>query len=222
MPRLTVLVLTLLVLALQHGCATYVAVSMEGPADDELVKPGMQRTDVEAVLKTGPASEFKKDERTNARYEYADGPEHATKARALVYVAGDVFLLFLSELIFWPIELYADGQIQRVGLAEYDASFVLRDWKVTRTAGEVVESTHLGEDGEIVVVVERDGGAREDTGRSRLRRRRQAGAGSSSVPQASEIRATAEGAPVEESPKSSLEEQTDAVVPAEAERGEER
>ena len=63
--------------------------------------------------------------------------------------------MFLTEIVFWPIELYAQEQIKRVGLAEYDEGFALREWKVTRKAGQVLEASYLGDDGEVVMVVER-------------------------------------------------------------------
>ena len=74
MHRYVVLALTLPMLAVQPGCATYVAVSMPGPANDESIRPGMHRTNVENVLKTGPESEFKERGVTVARYAYADSP----------------------------------------------------------------------------------------------------------------------------------------------------
>ena len=55
-----------------------------------------------------------------------------------MYVAGDVFTVFLSELIFWPIELYADKQIRRVGTAQYDHENLLVGWEVSRAGGEVL------------------------------------------------------------------------------------
>ena len=52
--------------------------------------------------------------------------------------AGDVFTFFLSEIVFWPIELYATERIQRVGIAEYDEENVLVAWTIQRPSGETL------------------------------------------------------------------------------------
>jgi len=74
MQRSVILFVALAILGFQTGCATYVAVTMPGPANDEEIQPGMHRTDVETVLKIGPTSEFANGDVTAARYEYGDGP----------------------------------------------------------------------------------------------------------------------------------------------------
>jgi len=91
-----------LVLGLMLGCATSVAVSMPGPAEDQQVRVDMSRSDVETVLSQTPTSMFDNKGMTEARYEYSNGPPAWSKLRRLVYVAGDITTLFLSELILWP------------------------------------------------------------------------------------------------------------------------
>ncbi len=120
------------------GCAAYVALKMPGPADDEQVELGMNRRDVDSVLNVVPASTYDQNGSTIASYQYADAPHPASKARALVYVAGDIFLVFLTELIFWPIELYAETRIKRVATATYDTENSLTEFTVARADGEVL------------------------------------------------------------------------------------
>lgn len=128
-------------LALSPGCATWVAVSMPGPAQDDQIQVEMSRSEVETVLAQTPTSMYENKGMTEARYEYSDGPPEWSKLRALVYVAGDVFTLFLSELIFWPIELTAESRIQRIAVAEYSDDNKLASWTIRRkTGGEVLRA----------------------------------------------------------------------------------
>ena len=134
----TLPLLALLLLVTQPGCATYTALSMDGPTDDGSVVVGMHRRDVERILQVPPSSEYEDHGLMVVRYEYSDGPPGGSKVRSLVYVAGDVFTLFLTELIFWPIELYADKRIKRVAIAEYDTDNALVDWTIERPDGETL------------------------------------------------------------------------------------
>lgn len=143
------------------GCAAYVALKMPGPADDEQVELGMNRRDVDSVLNVVPASTYDQNGSTIATYQYADGPHPASKTRALVYVAGDIFLVFLTELIFWPIELYAETRIKRVATATYDTENSLTEFTVARTDGEVLIQLP-GEPGETELLVAAADGAVAD------------------------------------------------------------
>lgn len=118
------------------GCATYTAVRIPGPVADETIGIGSHRSDVEVVLKRSPTDVYREGDGTIARYQYQDGPPEASKGRVILYLAGDVFTLFLSELIFWPIEAYASGQTQRIATAHYDPDNVLVAWSVDRGNGE--------------------------------------------------------------------------------------
>ncbi|MDJ0870080.1 MAG: hypothetical protein QNK03_28590 [Myxococcota bacterium] len=146
MPRvIDVLILAGMVLAAQTGCATYTAIKMPGPTGDENVDVGMHRSDVEGVLGVGPTSEYENEGLQTVRYEYSDGPTQWSKLRSVLYVGADVFTLFLSELIFFPTELYATDRIKRVATAEYDDENELVEWKVQRRGGETLE--HKGSSG---------------------------------------------------------------------------
>ncbi len=130
---------------LQTSCATYVAVTMPGPKNDDDVHVGMKRSEVELTLRAGPSSQFDERAMTVARYEYSDGPPQWSKLRALLYVGADLVTLFLSELIFWPIELYAKAQIKRVAVAHYDHDWVLKQWSIRREDGEVLHAEYAPE-----------------------------------------------------------------------------
>jgi len=98
----------------------------------------MHRRNVEDLLKTGPVSEYKETDGSTVRYEYKDGPHQASKGRVVLYIAGDVFTAFLSELIFWPIEAYASKQTNRVATAHYDSENNLGSWTIARPGGETL------------------------------------------------------------------------------------
>jgi hypothetical protein len=123
-------------LSIQIGCATVTAVKIPGPVADETIALGTHRKDVEVVLKSTPVNEYHDGDGTTARYQYKNGPHQASKGRVILYIAGDVFTLFLSELIFWPIEAYASGRTDRIGTAHYDASNLLENWTIDRPGGE--------------------------------------------------------------------------------------
>ena len=94
-------------------------VSQDGLALD--VAQQGDRAQVEQIL-GAPGVDYGANEgRVRTQYEYSDGANEGTKARAVLYVAGDVFLLFLSEIIFWPIELEVKRDAERLAEASYDA-----------------------------------------------------------------------------------------------------
>jgi hypothetical protein len=91
-------------------------------------------SEVERILHRRPSTLVENDGMVEARYEYADGPPAWSVLKSLVYVAGDVFRFFLSELIFCPIELYAEDEIKRVAVAEYSEDDKLAAWNVRRAS----------------------------------------------------------------------------------------
>lgn len=133
-----ILVAALLVLASSFGCATVTALRIPGPSKDEAIAIDMHRSEVETILRYAKRSEFDESGGKTVRYEYGSGPHSASKARIVLYLAGDVFTLFLSELIFWPIEAYASGRADRVATAYYDSENILEMWTIARPGGDVL------------------------------------------------------------------------------------
>ena len=125
----------------QTACAAYTALTIPGEVPDESVAVGMQRAKVEELLGEHETfSEFTDPTGETVKYKYIDGVHQASKARIVIYIAGDIFLLFLPELIFWPIELYAKQEMQRLGTAYYDHGNAILYWTVSRyySQGEVL------------------------------------------------------------------------------------
>jgi hypothetical protein len=120
--RNAIAILGILLILCTPGCASWVAMNQPGPTEDEFVQVGMHRAEVEQILRTGGNSYAEPDEHTRVRYQYSDGAHQGSKARILVYLAADLFTLFLSEIIFWPIELAVQQDSERTAEAEYGES----------------------------------------------------------------------------------------------------
>lgn len=133
-----------LCMGLQVGCATVTAVRIPGPVPDDLIELGDYRADVEIALQTSVQNEYAEATGTTVRYLYKSGPHQGSKARVILYIAGDIFTLFLTEFIFWPIEAYASNQTTRVATAHYDQNNVLIGFFVNRGAGDRQQLIALG------------------------------------------------------------------------------
>jgi len=114
------------------GCATYEAFTSPRPTNDQLVEVGMHRSTIEGILRTSGQSYDEPNGTTRAHYAYSDGGHPGWRARGVIYLAADVFTLFLSEIIFWPIELAVDSSAERTADAVYDETNELVYFNVTK------------------------------------------------------------------------------------------
>jgi len=71
-------------------------------------------------------------------YEYVNGSDGASKIRILLYVAGDLFTLCLSELIFWPAELALGQGTDERAVAIYGQDDKARQIRITKKDGTVI------------------------------------------------------------------------------------
>ena len=69
-------------------------------------------------------------------FEFQSGAHQASKARAIPYLAADVFTLGLAELILWPIEMTAFEAATCHGMATYNAQQKVIAWQATTKAGQ--------------------------------------------------------------------------------------
>ena len=115
------------------GCAAIQAVRTPGPTPERNIEAGMHRTEVEAILRTGASAYRDPDGTIRARYEYVDGPHQATKIRAVVWLAADVFTLFLSEILLWPIEMVVASDAERSADAVFDANNRILQFRAYKT-----------------------------------------------------------------------------------------
>ena len=120
------------------------------PTHDELVETGMHRAEVEQILRTGGAAYQEPDGHTRVRYQYSDGAHQGSKVRIILYIAADIFTLFLSELIFWPIELVVKQDAERTGEAEYGETNRLDHLRVVKSRNRK-EVINIGSGGYILL-----------------------------------------------------------------------
>lgn len=91
------------------GCAQYAAMTQPGPFKPTATVVGAERGTVIAELGS-PVVSTERGESLKETYKYLDGggkngPASKT-ARVVVYTAGDVFTVFLDQLLTWPVESY--------------------------------------------------------------------------------------------------------------------
>lgn len=120
MPKSAAIASAVILILTSGGCASWVAMNQPAPTDDELVQIGMHRAEVDQILRTGGSSYPENDGHTRVRYDYSDGAHQGTKSRIILYIAADLFTVFLSELVFWPIELAVEQDAERTAEADYD------------------------------------------------------------------------------------------------------
>ena len=87
------------------GCSVYQAVYAPTPIEYKQVKLGATRTEARSYLGFPKMTDQKNNQKTDS-FEFIDGYNAASKVRIVLYLAGDIFTVGLSELIFWPIEAY--------------------------------------------------------------------------------------------------------------------
>ena len=119
-----ILWLMLMAMPLQ-GCSIYKAATAAPPVEVDNVKVGSTRPTLLATLGTPKMTEVSDDQRTDV-FEFISGHHGASKARILLYLAGDFFTLGLAELVFWPMELaLLQGKEGRV-VASYGSDDVVQ------------------------------------------------------------------------------------------------
>lgn len=96
---------SLFLLAFSSGCSIYRAANAPAPIQLKEVQAGVDRNRIIAVLGMPRSTEVNADNERTDMHEYIDGNPQESKARIVLYVAGDIFTLGIAELLFWPIEM---------------------------------------------------------------------------------------------------------------------
>jgi hypothetical protein len=118
------------------GCAQTMVGCSPSPLDRSVLEVGAHRSDVVAALGSG-RGRFKEGSVTRTEnYDYIDGGAKNSVpskiGRILLYTAGDVFTLFISQILFMPIETVAFAGTQYRTNVDYqlytDGTWRVRDF----------------------------------------------------------------------------------------------
>lgn len=123
---------TLVILTTLNGCASYQAMQQPSPADLEGVGPGASRQVLINKLGAPKLTDNAADGKKQDIFEFQSGYSPVSKLRVIPYLAADVFSAFLSELVFWPLELTAMSAATCTGVATYDANYKVSTWAVKK------------------------------------------------------------------------------------------
>lgn len=121
--------------SLLGGCSVYQAVHAPTPIEYKQVKLGVTRTETISYLGFPKMTDQKNNQKTDS-FEFIDGYHLASKVRIILYLAGDIFTVGLSELIFWPIEAYGFDGKQCRGTITYDANDHVASYDIMNNNGE--------------------------------------------------------------------------------------
>jgi hypothetical protein len=121
---------TLLSNSVLSGCSAYKAISQPGPADLTGIGVGTPRQEIFARLGAPKMVDTAANGNKQDVFEFQSGLHQASKARAILYVAADVFTLALAEIILWPIELTVLESATCTGVATYDTRQKIESWHV--------------------------------------------------------------------------------------------
>lgn len=124
-----------------QGCSVNRALNGPAPVATERVRIGESRNTIISVLGSPKITDSKANctpEMNVCRtdiHEFTDGYSGASKIRVLLYIAGDVFTLGLSELIFWPIELAAGDGARGRAIVTYGLDDISKTVLLTKADG---------------------------------------------------------------------------------------
>jgi hypothetical protein len=102
------------------GCAQMMAACKPGPLDRSVLEVGAHRSGIVAALGSGRGRLKEGSVTRTEHYYYTDGGKKNTVlskvGRIVLYTAGDVFTLFLSQILFMPFETVLEGTQYRTSV----------------------------------------------------------------------------------------------------------
>ncbi len=127
------IILVLLLSELLYGCSIYTAANAPPSVDYKKVHVNATRAETISIL--GVPKLTDNNQKTDT-FEFLDGIHGASKARIILYLAGDIFTVGLSELIFYPIEANAFDGKQCRGVVSYNANDRVISYDILNSDGE--------------------------------------------------------------------------------------
>lgn len=121
------------------GCSAYQAISQPGSVDTSSIGIGTPRQEIISKLGTPKMIDTNQQGQKTDMFEFVSGANQATKARAILYVAADLFTLFASEIITWPLELTVFDAAKCTGLAVYDDKLKIKSWSLSDKNGMTIQ-----------------------------------------------------------------------------------
>ena len=121
--------------ALSVGCSINRAATAPGPLAVDDVKVGKDRGSIISILGMPKSAEVSATNERTDMHEFIDGYPGGSKARILLYIAGDLFTLGLAELIFWPLEVGALQGDEGRAVVTYDNKNIATNVVITKKDG---------------------------------------------------------------------------------------
>lgn len=110
---------------LASGCAQYMAIKQPAPYQPSCLNPGAKR--IEVIAEMGqPVTSESQTYRLIEAYKYVDGGNKnsggSKTGRVILYTAGDLFTLWLDQIIWMPTEYYGFAGTDHSVIIEYTNS----------------------------------------------------------------------------------------------------
>ena len=119
------------VLAMLNGCSAYKVITQPGPADLTGIGVGTPRQEIIGRLGAPKMVDTSATGNKQDIFEFQSGMAQASKVRAVLYVAADVFTFSLAEIILWPMEMTFLDSATCTGIATYDNKYKVESWLVS-------------------------------------------------------------------------------------------
>ncbi len=116
--------------ALLSGCSIYQAAHAPAPVEYKKVHVGSTRNETISILGFPKMTNNNGNQKVDT-FEFFDGFHQASKARIILYLAGDIFTAGLAELIFWPLEENAFDGKQCRGTVSYGTDEHVINYDIT-------------------------------------------------------------------------------------------
>lgn len=129
-----IIVLVVFLCLFLQSCSIHRALSGPPSLEIEKVKIGAPRNKIISVLGLPKLTENKNDVKTDM-HEFVYGFPMVSKIRVLLYIAGDVATLGLTELIFWPLEITVGQGIDGRAIVTYGPDDTAKSILLTKQDG---------------------------------------------------------------------------------------
>jgi hypothetical protein len=132
-------IIVIAVLAMLNGCSVYKVFTQPGPADLTGIGVGTPRQEVISRLGAPKLVDTSATGNKQDIFEFQSGMHQASKTRAVLYAAADVFTLTLAEIVLWPMEMTFLDSATCNAIATYDTKYRIETWIVSNKKNSAQE-----------------------------------------------------------------------------------